>query len=159
MDLKLFRQTCFTVGTSQMDTPHLLRRFYIWQGIPEFKKDFLNLILESKTFQKISNKSEKEKAKLIRIHNELLKLRAQNIIVITLHQYRILLCEAHNIPYDETLSLDFINVDSITKSLIKLVCGSSILSLFHWCVDIHIVTCQVHPALVKRVQCTVRSSF
>ena len=23
----------------------------------------------------------------------------------------------------------------------------------------HIVTCQVHPVLVKRVQCTVRSSF
>ncbi len=79
------------------------------------------MMLETKSFQKLSNKSEKEKAKLIRIHNELLKLRAQNKIVITLHQYRILLCEAHNIPYDENLSLDFINVDVITSSLSKLV--------------------------------------
>ncbi len=36
MDLKLFRQTCFTVGTSQMYIPHLLSAYAVFQDLGFF---------------------------------------------------------------------------------------------------------------------------
>ena len=65
--------------------------------------------------------SVKLKAQLIKIQNEILKLRWDNKIIITDKEYKELLCETYNIPFEENISMDLINVKDINVALEEMV--------------------------------------
>ena len=69
----------------------------------------------------LSKLSVKLKAQLINIQNKILKLRWDNKIIITDKEYKELLCETYNIPYEENISMDLINVKDINVALEEMV--------------------------------------
>ena len=69
----------------------------------------------------LSKLSVKLKTQLIKIQNKILKLRWNNKIIITNQEYKELLCETYNIPYEENISMELINVQDIDIALGEMV--------------------------------------
>ena len=69
----------------------------------------------------MSKLSAKLKSQLVKIQSGILKLRSDNNILITDREYKELLCETFNIPYEENISMELINVKDIGMALKELV--------------------------------------
>ena len=69
----------------------------------------------------LSNLSTKFRTHLTKIQNKILKLRMDNKIIITDSEYKELLCETYNIPYEENVSMELINMKDIDIALREMV--------------------------------------